>query len=163
RSLASQHAPGTVTFAVANRVAAVEPLVSRLVGDLTRAGHTVRTEWPAEPRDAYLLGFGVEDAELGRTLHDGPERGVHLLGGRRRPWWPSRLPRCRPRARNWRRYGTGSACNAAACWTSRAAPGCLRRHWYRPGRPPSRPTRVRPWRRSVPPAATWTRRTRRSP
>jgi hypothetical protein len=82
RSLASQHAPGTATFVVVNRVAAVEPLVSRLVGDLTRAGHTVRTEWPAEPRDAYLFGFGVEDADLGRTLHDGPERGVHLLG-----WW----------------------------------------------------------------------------
>jgi hypothetical protein len=90
RSLARQHDPGTVTFLLASRVAAVEPVVTRLAEDLRRAGHRVETSWRPADRDTYLFGFGLDGSagghgsagDLPALLHDGPERGVHVFG-----WW----------------------------------------------------------------------------
>jgi hypothetical protein len=82
RSLAEQHAPGTVHFALSGRVAAVQPVVHALEIALKEMGHHVRTGFEDVPDGAYLFGFGLDGTDVRALLRDGPARGVHLFG-----WW----------------------------------------------------------------------------
>ncbi|WP_027341946.1 FtsK/SpoIIIE domain-containing protein [Hamadaea tsunoensis] len=87
RSLAAQHRPGSVRFALAPLVGDVTPLAE----ELTKQGHdVVITDKPALPDEiahvnAYLVVWGMDAAsgtDVRGLLRDGPARGVHLLA-----WW----------------------------------------------------------------------------
>jgi hypothetical protein len=94
RSLAGQHAPGSVDFVLAS-FAAARGSVARLLDQSLRAlGHRSRMvdavglkEVVADPalNRTYVIGFGLDGAPsggLGALFVDGPARGVHVIG-----WW----------------------------------------------------------------------------
>jgi S-DNA-T family DNA segregation ATPase FtsK/SpoIIIE len=93
RSLARQHAPGTVRFVLAPLVAAADGIGAELHAALASAGHDVAVVDAAGLRtavadgtavDTYLIGFGVDGlgTDLRPLLREGPARHTHLLG-----WW----------------------------------------------------------------------------
>lgn len=96
RSVAVQHAPGTARFVVCSLVAEGDPIAAALVAELSRYQECVPVDaggLAAEldpQRPGYRVVFGMDAAgtsilpaaDLGRLLHDGPGRGVHVLS-----WW----------------------------------------------------------------------------
>jgi len=92
RSLAAQHAPGTVRFLIAPLVAAADDIGAALAADLTAMGHRtelvdiagLRGEIESIGDDTYVIGFGMDGvgADLRRLLRDGPASRSHLIG-----WW----------------------------------------------------------------------------
>jgi hypothetical protein len=93
RSLASQHAIGTVRFVIAPLVAAADDVGTSLASDLAQSGHRVEVvDLPhlrtmlsdTTMRDTYVVGFGMDGvgADLRWLLREGPAGNAHLIG-----WW----------------------------------------------------------------------------
>jgi DNA segregation ATPase FtsK/SpoIIIE, S-DNA-T family len=92
RSLAAQHAPGSVTFVIAPLVAASDDIGAALIDDLTAMGHStklvdiagLRAVLESAGDSTYVVGFGMDGvgADLRRLLREGPASRMHLIG-----WW----------------------------------------------------------------------------
>jgi hypothetical protein len=90
RSLAAQHASGTVSFVIAPLVAASDDIGTLLASDLSTIHPTtvvdangLRIVLDSDPENTYVIGFGMDGcADLRQFLRDAPTRGSHLIG-----WW----------------------------------------------------------------------------
>lgn len=93
RSLAAQHAPGTVRFVIAPLVAAADEVGAALATDLAETGHRVEvvdlanlrvTIENRSTRDTYIVVFGIDGVgvDMRWLLREGPAGHAHLVG-----WW----------------------------------------------------------------------------